>query len=145
MRRIFFIFILLMIAACSKPDYRARKKIVIRPVKKIITVSINFDFDKSEIKVEDHDKLDDFIKKIENLKGTINIVGHTDTKGNYNYNDALSFRRAIAAKDYLEKTINSDHYDVEISGRGEYESLVEEKTFLDMLKNRRVKVIFKEK
>lgn len=145
MRRIFFIFIVLMIAGCSKPDYRARKKIVIRPVKKKIMVSINFDFDKSKIRVEDKEKLDDFLKKLENLKGTISIAGHTDTRGNYNYNDALSLRRAVAAKDYLEKTINSDNYDVKISGRGEYESLVEEKTSLDMLKNRRVKVIFKEK
>ncbi|OQY41276.1 MAG: hypothetical protein B6227_05640 [Fusobacteriia bacterium 4572_74] len=144
MKRIFFIFILLMVTACSKSDYRARKKIVIRPVKKTIIISINFDFDKSDIRAVDQGKLDKFISKLESLRGNIGIEGHTDTWGNYSYNDELSFRRAVATKEYLEKTMNPDHYDIQISGRGEYDSLVEEKTTLDMLKNRRVKITFKE-
>lgn len=145
MKKIFFIFIVLMITGCSKPDYKERKKIVIRPIKKLITVSINFDFDRSEIRVEDQEKLDKFIKKLKFLKGTLNIVGHTDTKGKYSYNDALSLRRAVATKEYLEQTINSENYNLELIGKGEYESLVEEITSLDMLKNRRVEIIFKEK
>ena len=163
MKKMFFIFTVLMFSACSKPDYRVRKKIVIRPVKeitketetrpieeikpvkKLIGLSINFNFDKSKIRVEDKKKLDDFVKELENLQGNINIIGHTDTNGKYNYNDDLSIRRAIATKDYLEKMINSDDYNVKISGRGEYDSLVDEITILDMFKNRRVTVIFEEK
>jgi len=161
MKKIFFTFIILIFSACSKPDYRVRKKIVIRPierikikpvekvvekpVQKIIGISINFDFDKSKIRVEDKKKLDDFIEELKTLKGDIVIIGHTDTNGDFIYNDKLSMRRAIATKKYLEEEINLDYYNVIISGRGEYDSLVEEITALDMFKNRRVTIVFKEK
>ncbi len=101
-----------MLISCTAPNYRERKKIVIRPIrrekgneKRIVKLTLgesaNFAFDKYKVREEDKRKLDEFIGAIDGFKGTLTIIGHTDTKGSYEYNEGLSLRRARAVRDYI--------------------------------------------
>lgn len=133
------------------PDYRERKKIVIRPVKKekkgkkvdiTLGESAIFYFDRSEVRESDTSKLDEFIDAIEGLKGTLTIIGHTDTVGSYEYNEYLSLKRARSVRSYIAQRLNLFDYTVKVLGRGEYNNLVEEKGNADRAKNRRVELTF---
>ena len=142
-----------MLISCTAPNYRERKKIVIRPIrrekgneKKVVKLTLgesaNFAFDKYKVREEDKIKLDEFIDAIDGFKGTLTIIGHTDTKGSYEYNEGLSLRRARAVRDYIATRLDLFDYTVKVSGRGEYENLVEERNKNDRAKNRRVELTF---
>jgi peptidoglycan-associated lipoprotein len=63
---------------------------------------IHFDFDRSEIKSEYKDELENnaaWMKK--NADAKITIEGHCDERGTEEYNIALGHRRANSAKDYM--------------------------------------------
>lgn len=64
--------------------------------------NINFDFDKSSIKVESYPILDHAIDVLkENPDMEILISGHTDSFGSDEYNEKLSERRVNSVYDYL--------------------------------------------
>jgi outer membrane protein OmpA-like peptidoglycan-associated protein len=64
--------------------------------------SIFFDFDKSSLRSESIFQLDKLYEiLVENPSYTAELRAHTDAKGSVEYNNALSQRRATAAKDYL--------------------------------------------
>ncbi len=71
---------------------------------------VRFDFDKSDIKSEFHNTLDNVFRLMEkypNLK--IEVHGHTDSRGTANYNMRLSQRRADSVKRFLvARGINAD-------------------------------------
>jgi len=160
MKKILLIGIITIgMGACTEPNYRENKKIVIRPKEKVVEVeevrkekvmikldlSTNFDFDKFDLKKESKDKIDEFAKKLEGLTGDLNITGHTDTIGSEEYNKTLSKKRAESVWEELKKSIKEDSYNVKVKGMGEMYPLVEEFTKEDREKNRRVEVIFTEK
>ena len=65
---------------------------------------IYFDFDKSDLRSTAKQELDmavQLLKQNENLQ--IEVLGHTDWYGNYDYNVALSERRTHAATKYLQE------------------------------------------
>lgn len=67
------------------------------------------------------------------------VVGHTDTKGSGDSNDALSLRRAQQVRDLLvQQGLNAKQ--VEASGRGEREPAVATANEVDEPRNRRVEV-----
>lgn len=102
---------------------------------------INFEFDSSVIMINSYE----ILKRIGNVlnredlkKNKFEIIGHTDAKGNFDYNQKLSERRARAVKNYL-----IDNYNIKPSrlmniGRGESQLLpnVNEND----AKNRRVEI-----
>ena len=60
------------------------------------------------------------IKKFLNTqKGTIKIVGHTDTKGTDDYNFALSISKAKKVKRFLVRELGYKKSDIEVLGYGE--------------------------
>ena len=64
-----------------------------------LAADVLFDFDKAELLPKARDTLHqaaDFIR--DKAKGTVRIAGHTDAKGDANYNQKLSERRANAVK-----------------------------------------------
>jgi outer membrane protein OmpA-like peptidoglycan-associated protein len=66
--------------------------------------NIYFDFDKATFKTESYtelNKLENMLRQNTTVK--VEIGGHTDGVGNYNYNVFLSRKRAEAVKDYLTK------------------------------------------
>ncbi|HVM97112.1 MAG TPA: OmpA family protein, partial [Candidatus Acidoferrales bacterium] len=82
--------------AAPPPPPPAKKKIVLR--------GVNFDFDKSNIRKDAAQILDEAasILKEEGAVGVM-VVGHTDSRGSDAYNQKLSERRAKSVRDYLVK------------------------------------------
>ena len=80
---------------------------------------IHFDYDKSDIKPEDTQRLDGkgaLLKQFSALR--IRITGHCDERGSDQYNIALGMRRATAAKTYLVQLgIDASRIDVASLGR----------------------------
>ncbi len=74
---------------------------------KVLTISeeyiIYFDFDKSNIKDSEKEKLQKLAKLINETSSKITIEGHTDTKGSDSYNYKLSNKRAQSVVEYLAK------------------------------------------
>jgi outer membrane protein OmpA-like peptidoglycan-associated protein len=65
---------------------------------------IYFDFDKSDIRVEaalDLEKILDVLNQYPNMK--LDIRSHTDSRGSFKYNEALSDRRAQSTIKWLIK------------------------------------------
>jgi len=101
-----------------------------------------FDFDKSVLKeqgkVELH-KLDEYIKSKGIRVVDINVIGHTDSMGSDEYNQALSERRAVAVKDYMvSEGIKGSIIDA--SGEGESNPVADNSTEEGRALNRRVDV-----
>lgn len=68
-----------------------------------LSSDVLFDFDKAELKPEADSELEKAAEVIrEKGKGTILIVGHTDSKGGDAYNKKLSLARAEAVKNWFE-------------------------------------------
>jgi peptidoglycan-associated lipoprotein len=67
-----------------------------------VTTTINFDFDKSDLRPDAQSALDAKIPILMANSGvTIRVSGHADERGSSEYNLALGQRRAAAAKRYL--------------------------------------------
>jgi len=74
------------------------------PVNEKITFAADtfFDFNKSVLKPEAKEKLDDLVSKLHDINLEVIIaVGHTDSIGSDSYNQKLSVRRADSVKAYL--------------------------------------------
>ncbi len=68
----------------------------------LILLTVNFDFDKSDLNVEARAILSDNARKLEqNPEAYIRLEGHCDERGTVEYNLALGERRARSARDYL--------------------------------------------
>ncbi|HTM92066.1 MAG TPA: OmpA family protein, partial [Flavisolibacter sp.] len=75
------------------------KKFVLK-VENVVTVY--FDFDKSEIKGLEMEKLDSiYTVMVENPSYTLQVSGYTDGKGSVEYNKKLSDKRAKSCAEYL--------------------------------------------
>lgn len=77
---------------------------VIPPPKTLLNSieSIFFDFDRSNLRPESRQELNDLITIMREFPEYETILrAHTDSKGSNSYNEALSLRRANAAKQYL--------------------------------------------
>lgn len=85
-----------------------------------LTIHVNFDFDKSDIRKVDMAELKkaiDFVKKYRGSK--VKLEGHTDSKGTEEYNQKLSETRAEAVKQYLIKKGAVDSAMISAIGYGE--------------------------
>ncbi len=99
----------------------------------------NFAYDKSNL--PDNQKIKEFFTDLDyaiqetDVKKIV-IVGHTDSKGDDNYNLFLSYRRANALKDRLSK------YDIDTNyvAKGESEPIASNKTQEGRAENRRIEI-----
>lgn len=106
-----------------------------------ITLSIEFDVDKSDIKPSYHDELAKgaaFIRKYSNQK--ILVAGHTDSTGNEPYNEALSLRRAESVRAYLAEKFDLDADKLFARGFGEKAPIASNDTVEGRQRNRRVEL-----
>jgi outer membrane protein OmpA-like peptidoglycan-associated protein len=63
---------------------------------------ITFDYDRSDVRPEFRATLDEVAQTLNAYNQTfIDVLGHTDSTGTYEYNQALSERRARSVADYL--------------------------------------------
>lgn len=101
---------------------------------------ILFDFDSSSLRPEGYEnlrKLSSILNKDEDT--ILMIVGHTDSRGDEDYNLRLSERRAQSASRYMvSQGLSSSR--IQIVGRGEYEPIADNTTDDGRQKNRRIEV-----
>jgi len=93
--------------------------LVMRPVNRAVVENVYFAFDMNDIREmyqEEMDTVVSLLNKYDEL--IVKVEGHTDSKGSDSYNQALSERRANAAKEYIvEKGIDPER--VLTAGYGE--------------------------
>lgn len=70
--------------------------------KRIKVENIYYDYDKWDIRPDAADRLDDVVQLLKDNPGvTVELGSHTDSRGNDDYNEALSQKRAQAAVAYI--------------------------------------------
>ena len=100
--------------------------------------SLNFDFDKSNVKAEYYGILENLKSYMEYNDYEVSIIGHTDSMGTEVYNMALGQRRAESVKRKLiEMGLSSDRI-VSTSSRGESEPIATNDTEDGRAENRRI-------
>jgi OOP family OmpA-OmpF porin len=113
-----------------------------KPVAEKVTLAADvlFDFDKSVIKPDGKNKLDDLSQKIRAISLEVVIaIGHADSIGTDAYNQKLSVRRAESVKAYLvSKGVEPNRIYTE--GKGEKQPVASNKTNDGRAKNRRVEI-----
>jgi len=106
--------------------------------------NIFFDFDKATLRKTSHPELDrvvDFLDWYPSM--TIEVAGHTDSKGSDSYNQTLSEKRAQAVVRYLlSKGVQPDH--IEGKGYGESKPVEPNTTEAGRQRNRRVEFVIVE-
>jgi outer membrane protein OmpA-like peptidoglycan-associated protein len=100
---------------------------------------IYFDFDKSTIKPESRPALEDAAKMLkENPTISVEIQGHTDSKGSDSYNLTLSDQRAASVVTYLVTNLGIDQSRLTSKGYGESMPIATNDTDAGRALNRRV-------
>lgn len=108
-----------------------------------LTLHINFDFDKADIKPEfkaDLDRAAAFIRKHSQVPFIL-IAGHTDHTGTLEYNQQLSEARAKSVRDYLVANYGIDGKRLLSKGYGKTRPVSDNKTKEGRYQNRRVEVV----
>lgn len=103
----------------------------------------HFDFDKDNLKRKEQDIIETGSKIIDkyNLKGTLVLEGHTDSKGSVEYNQGLSERRAETVKKELSSQITkSGNIKYQTKGYSELKPVDTNETAEGRANNRRVEV-----
>lgn len=110
--------------------------------KKYIEISdVIFDFDKHIIREKSIVLLDSIVMIIKTYQPKeIEIIGHTDSIGNYQYNLDLSMRRAKSIEKYILKNYENYSGKIKSLGKGEKEFKVDNSTEENRMKNRRVEI-----
>jgi OOP family OmpA-OmpF porin len=108
--------------------------------KVVLNADTFFDFDKSTIKPEGRQVLDQVAAQVNTINlETLIATGHTDSIGTEQYNMGLSQRRANSVKNYLVgKGIPADRIYVE--GKGESNPIASNATREGRAQNRRVEI-----
>ena len=100
--------------------------------------ALNFDFDKSNVKPQYYELLNNLKDFIEQNNYEVTIVGHTDSVGSNQYNFGLSRRRAESVKaKLLEFGLTEDRI-VGIEAMGEEQPIATNDTSEGRAQNRRV-------
>ena len=108
--------------------------------KVVLNADTFFDFDKSTIKPEGRQVLDQIASQAQTINlETLIATGHTDSIGSEAYNQGLSERRANSVKEYLVgKGIAADRIYTE--GKGELSPVASNATREGRAQNRRVEI-----
>lgn len=103
-----------------------------------------FDFDKSDLKDEAKDTLDEVMDILADLDDGLNVQinGHTDNQGDADYNLELSEQRADSVKNYLKNNGDVDHLDLDTKGYGETDPVASNENEEGQERNRRVEIVF---
>lgn len=121
----------------AAPPPRAARKVIDR-----LTLHINFDTDKADIREADVPELEkaiQFVKKYPDSK--FSVEGYTDDRGADEYNLKLSERRAHAVKKYLEDNGHVKADRITAVGKGKADPIADNATEKGRFRNRRVEVL----
>ena len=104
-----------------------------------------FDHDKSVLKQAGRDAIHAMDQKIKSKGATvvdIDVIGHTDSDGSEEYNQALSLRRANAVRDFMTSGAEGiDASIIDVSGKGELNPVADNRTREGRALNRRVDIL----
>jgi outer membrane protein OmpA-like peptidoglycan-associated protein len=116
------------------PEIKAEQKKILNEATKYI----QFDFDKATLKASSYPKLEQMVQIMNEYPDySLSIAGHTDSKGNDDYNMRLSYERAASARAYmLSKGIPAER--IESRGYGETKPIADNATAAGQALNRRV-------
>ncbi|OGW41385.1 MAG: hypothetical protein A2Y97_09475 [Nitrospirae bacterium RBG_13_39_12] len=120
------------IAMAMKATAMAKALCPLPPAARVIdrmTIHVNFDFDKSDIRKADEAELKkaiDFVRKYTGSR--VELEGHTDSKGTEEYNQKLSERRAEAVRQYLIKEGAVEKALISTTGYGELRPIAPNET-----------------
>jgi OOP family OmpA-OmpF porin len=113
------------------------------PITVTISMDIKFDFDKAVVKSEYLPEVEKVANFLNNHPGSTAVVeGHTDSRGNDDYNQKLSERRAVAVRDTLINSFGVDDSKVTAVGYGESRPIATNDTASGRAQNRRVVGVF---
>jgi OOP family OmpA-OmpF porin len=110
--------------------------------KRIVSATALFDFDKAILKEQgkaELHNLDEYIKSKGMTVVDLDIIGHTDSKGSEEYNQALSQRRASAVKVFMVSE-GIDGGIIDVIGKGESAPATSNDTAAGRAQNRRVEI-----
>jgi OOP family OmpA-OmpF porin len=116
------------------PEIPAEKRKILNEATKYI----NFDFNKATLKPSSYPRLEQMVQIMTDYPDySLSIAGHTDSKGDDNYNLRLSYERAAAARKYMiSKGVPTER--IEARGYGETKPIADNKTAAGQALNRRV-------
>ena len=100
--------------------------------------ALNFDFDKSNVKPQYYELLNNLKDFIEQNNYEVTIVGHTDSVGSNQYNFGLSRRRAESVKAKLLEFGLAEERIIGIEAMGEEQPIATNDTSEGRAQNRRV-------
>ena len=116
---------------------------ITEPNKKYTLSNVYFDFNKADLRSSSTAELQQLIEQLnKNIKLNIEIIGHTDSIGNEQYNNKLSFSRANEIGNYLTKK-GIDKSRITISYKGSTEPVATNSSETGRQKNRRVEFILR--
>jgi len=103
---------------------------------------VKFSFGQAEIPDAAKSMLDDLIGKIKSYGKAVyvEIEGHTDNTGSDEYNEALGLKRAMAVRDYMNKSGGIPLHAMNVISFGESQPVADNATSEGRSKNRRVVV-----
>jgi OOP family OmpA-OmpF porin len=114
--------------------------VAVIPAKVTFAASAFFDTNKAVLKAEGKAQLDDLLNKLKSVNWDVLVaVGHADSRGPADFNQALSVRRAEAVKAYLlNKGLSQQQ--VKTDGKGSSMPVADNSTEAGRAKNRRVEI-----
>lgn len=108
-----------------------------------IPSGILFGFDRYDLEEEQQAVIDSLIRLLGTDKKQVYIIGHTDSIGSEKYNQALSEKRAVSVRNYLETNYSEIMEVVKTLGLGESEPIATNETETGRQQNRRVEIIIR--
>jgi outer membrane protein OmpA-like peptidoglycan-associated protein len=140
------------IALTNDPNTSTQNKNIDRSINKSILpitnpdveVVVFFPSDESQLISSEESKIEDFWTKIQGKRGIIQVSGHTDRMGDYDYNLDLSQARANEVVRLLRDRGLDGNYKVTFEALSWMQPLRKEITAKDNAFNRRVVIQFKE-
>jgi len=113
------------------------------PEKICMTLNVEFDFDKADVKSKYHGVLEKVAEFMKQYPQTTTVIeGHTDNRGKYEYNIRLSERRAESVKNYLVEKFGVEASRLSTKGYGYTKPVATNATAAGRQKNRRIDAVF---
>lgn len=101
-----------------------------------------FGFNQSQLTTAARTTLDGVIAQIQSYpRSKITVAGHTDSRGDADYNMQLSLQRAQAVSDYISRHLSQSRAAIEAIGYGEESPIADNDSASGQQKNRRVEII----
>lgn len=105
--------------------------------------NVHFDYDKDKLTSEARSSLDSLLNALPLAKDMyeVHLIGHTDSDGDYKYNQDLSLRRSKTVRGYFVETGGFVESQIVLDGKSYTEPVAGNETDKGKAKNRRVEIV----